>query len=230
MYIILWGYTRRNDIDHLHKLLKNYGENIGGSSHNNIYTQYYMGSGPSQAFITNPSNQFGGIWVDHSSIPASPSQPQIAAEALSGVAHFGYDPQGSYVVATAHEHNQAGFGSQFCAYHGYTLTTTSQLVSYTNLPYMPDAGFSCGSKIIPAPLDERGKDEGVTIVEGHEYGESVTDDAEQAPNGLAWYNYSYGEIGDMCAWWDIQNDTFGLKSYASQPMFSNATTSCVQTY
>jgi hypothetical protein len=91
---------------------------------------------------------------------------------------------------------------------------------------MPDAGASCGSNIIPAPGDESGVDEGVTIVEGHEYGESVTD--VNPPSG--WYNNSYGEIGDICAWVNIQNDPFGSNSYTMQPMFSNATQSCVHSY
>lgn len=100
------------------------------------------------------------------------------------------------------------------------------MVSYTNLPYMPDAGQSCGSNIISAPKDETGTDEGVTIVEGHEYGESVTD-----PNpGAGWYNNEYGEIGDACAWTNIQNDKFRKKSFTAQPMYSNASESCVHSY
>ncbi len=69
-------------------------------------------------------------------------------------------------------------------------------------------------------------DEGVTIVEGHEYGESVTD--PNPPTG--WYNNREGEIGDICAWQDIENDPFAKQSFTSQPMFSNATQSCVQSY
>ncbi len=38
------------------------------------------------------------------------------------------------------------------------------------------------------------------------------------------------EIGDICAWQNIQNDPFGSKSYTMQPMFSNATQSCVHSY
>ena len=74
-------------------------------------------------------------------------------------------------------------------------------------------------------------DEGVTIVEGHEYGESITDPIVFK----GWYNLAIhgglqGEIGDACAWTDIANDTFGKKSYTMQPMYSNATESCVHTY
>ncbi len=91
---------------------------------------------------------------------------------------------------------------------------------------MPDAGGNCGANITTAPKDETGTDEGVTIVEGHEYGESVTD--PNPPSG--WYSNQAGEIGDACAWINIQNDPFGKKSYTSQPMYSNATESCVHSY
>jgi len=67
----------------------------------------------------------------------------------------------------------------------------------------------------------------VTIVEGHEYGESITDPEP----GSGWYNFAYGEIGDICAWTDIQNEKFRKKSYTMQPMWSNANGgACVQTY
>jgi serine protease len=101
------------------------------------------------------------------------------------------------------------------------------MVSYTNLPYMPDAGASCGANYMSPPKGETGTDEGVTIVEGHEYGESISD-----PNpGAGWYNGEYGEIGDACAWGNyIANDPFGKKEFTSQAMYSNATESCVHSY
>lgn len=223
-YIIFWGYGTYGDPDGVAKLLKTYTKNIGNTGHDNIYDQYYMGSGGSQTYITDPRRQFGGAWMDNTNaVPSHPTDAQVAAEALQGVAHFGYDPNGSYVVATPTQHSSSGFGTQWCAYHSAT-SSSGKLVSYTNLPYMPDAGSSCGSNFTTPPSDETGTDEGVTIVEGHEYGESVTD--PNPPTG--WYNGQYGEIGDICAWQNIQNDPFHKKSYTMQPMFSNATQSCVQ--
>ncbi|HYL27233.1 MAG TPA: hypothetical protein VEW74_05315 [Candidatus Nitrosotalea sp.] len=58
----------------------------------------------------------------------------------------------------------------------------------------------------------------MTIVEGHEYGESITDPVPFT----GWYNGLYGEIGDICARYDILNDQFRKKSYTMQPMWSNA--------
>ncbi|HZY97101.1 MAG TPA: hypothetical protein VFE35_08355 [Candidatus Cybelea sp.] len=225
-YLIFWNYTRNGDSKGVKPLLQTYTTNMGGSGHNNIYDQYYELNGSTQVFITNPSHQYGGSWEDDSNpTPRHPTDAQVAAEALRGVSHFGYNASATYVVATPHGHSSSGFGTQFCAYHSSTLSS-GRLVAYTNLPYMPDAGGNCGSNIISPPSDESGVDEGVTIVQGHEQGEAVTD--PNPPNG--WYNYSYGEIGDICAWTNIQNDPFGSKSYSMQPMFSNASQSCVHTY
>jgi hypothetical protein len=219
MYLIFWGYKANGDAQKLKPLLTSYAKSIGGSQYNNIYTQY---TGPS-GNILNPTAQFGGAWSDNTTpVPAHPSDAQVAAEALLGVAHFGYDPNGSYVVATPHNHSSGGFGSSFCAYHS-AASTGSGIVSYTNLPYMPDAGQNCGAGIITAPSDETSADEGMTIVEGHEYGESVTD--PNPPSG--WYDNNNGEIGDICAWQNIQNDPYKKHIYTAQPMWSNFDNACV---
>jgi hypothetical protein len=228
MYLIFWGYKTYGDANKVKALLKNYAKSIGGSSYNNIYTQYYQIVSGVKTFITNPSNQGSKttFWADNTNpVPAHPTDSQVAAEALAGVAHFGYDANGSYVVATPHGHSSSGFGTQYCAYHSAT-TSGGLLVSYTNLPYMPDAGANCGANFISPPSDQTGADEGVTIVEGHEYGESVTD--PNPPHG--WYNNQQGEIGDICAWTNVQNDPYGTHTYTAQPMFSNASSSCVHSY
>lgn len=226
MYFIFWNYKTYGDSYKVAKLLKSYSKNAGASAYYNILTQYYMTSGSQTTYITNPAKIQGGIWEDDQNpTPQSPTDAQVAAEALNGVKHFGYDPNGSYIVATPTGHSTSGFRTSWCAYHGAT-NYNGQLVSYTNLPYMPDAGGNCGANYITPPNDESGSDEGVTIVEGHEYSESVTD-----PNpGSGWYNNVYGEIGDICAWTDVQNDPFKKKSYSSQPEFSNASQSCVHSY
>jgi hypothetical protein len=226
MYLIFWGYKANGDTDKVKKLLVAYGKTIGGSGHNNIYTQYYQIVSGVKTMIQNENGQWGGSWADNTTpVPTHPTDAQVAAEALVGVAHFGYNANASYVVATPHGHSSSGFATSWCAYHSAT-TYNHQIVSYTNLPYMPDAGQNCGSNIITAPSDEMAVDEGVTIVEGHEYGESVTD--PNPPSG--WYNNGYGEIGDICAWQNILNDPFRTSSWTSQPMFSNATDTCVHSY
>ncbi len=226
MYLIFWGYKANGDADKIKKLLVAYAKSIGGTPYDNIYTQYYDIVGGVKTNILDQKGQYGGAWSDNTTaVPTHPTDSQVAAEALLGVAHFGYNPNASYIVATPHGHSSSGFATSWCAYHSATQYN-GQLVSYTNLPYMPDAGQNCGANIISPPSDELGVDEGMTIVEGHEYGESVTD--PNPPSG--WYNNSYGEIGDICAWQNIQNDTFRLMSWTAQPMFSNATQSCVHSY
>ena len=81
------------------------------------------------------------------------------------------------------------------------------------------------SNIIKPPSDENGMDEGMTIMAGHEYGETITD-----PYPFSGWSGSNGEIADACQWQNIANDQFGTKSYAMQPMVSDATESCVQVY
>ena len=222
-YVIYWGYTTYGDPNSVKPLLSNYLRVMGHSGHNNIYTQYYMKSGTTTIDIKNPRGQLGGVWEDDTNpVPQNPTDAQVAAEAAAGVAHFGYNPNGSYIVATPHGRSSSGFGTSYCAYHSATKVS-GKVVSYTNLPYQPDAGSSCGANFISPPSDETGADEGVTIVEGHEYGESVTD-----PNPFSGWNSPQGEIGDLCAWTNIQNDPFRAKSYTSQPMFDNKTAACEQ--
>jgi hypothetical protein len=222
-YLILWGYAAAGDPDHLAKLIKAYLKAVGGSPLENIATQYY---GPGSVHITNPTGQFKGVWKDNTNpIPAHATQGQVAAEAVKGSAHFGFDANGSYVVALAHNHGSQGFGTSFCAFHGAT-SASGGTISFTNLDYMPDQGSNCGANIISPPSDETGTDEGVTIVEGHEMMESITD-----PQLNAWWDSGNGEeIGDLCAWINIQNDPMNGKSYSSQPEYSDASSSCVHSF
>ncbi len=224
IYLIFWGYKQYGDPDNVKPLLEQYAKNMGGSSHNNIETQYYEVVSGSTIYITNPKGQLGGVWSDDSAVPKSPTDQDVSAEALESIAHFGYDPNGLYLVATPHGHSTEGFGTNWCAYHSYTFYKSKKLLAYDNFPYMPDVS-DCGKNEIKPPSDESGIDEGVTIMAGHEYGEGITD-----PEPYTGWNGVSGEIGDYCAWHNIANDRFGKKSYTAQPMLSNATESCVQGY
>lgn len=224
IYLIFWGYKRYGDPDKVQNLLESYTKNMGGSSHNNIETQYYEVVSGSTIYITNPKDQFGGVWSDDSAVPKSPTDEDVSSEVLKSIAHLGYHANGLYVVATPTGHSTAGFSTNWCAYHSNTFYKSKKLLAYDDFPYMPDA-TDCGKNIIKPPADESGIDEGVTIMAGHEYGEAITD-----PEPYTGWNGVSGEIGDYCAWHNIANDRFGKKSYASQPMLSNATESCVQGY
>jgi hypothetical protein len=225
IYLIFWGYQKDGDPDGVAKLLTSYTQSIGGSPHDNIYTQYYQIVDSLKSFITNPKKQYGGVWNDNSAVPKSPSDEEIGEEALKSLSHFKYDSNGLYVVATPHGHSEAGFPSSWCSYHSYTYYHKTLLLPYANMPYMPDGGKICGENFIKPPADEPGTDEGVTILAGHEYGEAITD-----PEPFTGWNGVSGEIGDYCAWHGIKNIAFGSKSYTTQPMLSDKTESCVQTY
>ena len=109
-----------------------------------------------------------------------------------------------------------GFGTQYCAWHSATSYTATQELSFTNLPYMPDAGGSCGANLV-----QNGND-GWSIVEGHEYMESVTD-----PFTTAWWDAAGYEIGDKCAWTGLWLDPLGSwGSFAMQPEWDNNTSNC----
>ena len=109
VYLIFWGYDTYGDKKAVQPLMTAYIGAMGGSGHNNIYTQYYEKSGASTIYITNPSQQLGAQWNDDQhAVPAHPTDAQVAQEAVYGVSHFGYDPSGSYVVATPHNHSTSG--------------------------------------------------------------------------------------------------------------------------
>ncbi|HEY1428682.1 MAG TPA: hypothetical protein VGF18_03855 [Candidatus Tumulicola sp.] len=225
MYLIFWGFKAAGDPDDVATLLQSYESSIGGSKYNNIYTQYKG----TKKYIKNPKNQNGSYWFDDTNaIPTSPTDQQVAEESLAGEAHFGnYDPSGAYVVVTAHNHNSQGFGSSFCAYHSTINDSKGNPVSYTNMPYIPDAGGNCGAGFLSnVPAGETTANEGTTIVTGHEYGESITDPIP----GEGYYDNQWGEIGDICAWTDIQIDKYGKSQFVAQPMWSNASSSCVHSY
>ena len=202
VYLTFWGYKKFGDPNKVQPLLEEYVKVMGGSGHNNIETQYYEGSSASKTYIQNPKDQYGGSWNDEADVPSKPSDLQIATEALKAVTHFGYDPNGVYLIATAHKHSEDGFPVHWCAYHSDT-DYKKQTVAYLYLPYIPDAGSSCGANNITPPTDEIGSDEGVTIMAGHELGETITD-----PSPSTAWDGPQGEIGDQCYWTGIANEKF----------------------
>ncbi|HEY4439584.1 MAG TPA: hypothetical protein VGN14_03970, partial [Candidatus Elarobacter sp.] len=127
----------------------------------------------------------------------------------------------AYVVVTPHNVTTPGFMVQFCAYHSTTAAANGATIAWTALPYMPDAGTSCGQGSVNTP----GTLDGVTIVAGHEQGETETD--PQPSTG--WVDASGSENGDKCAWTGLANNA-NAGGYPTQPLWSNATASCVQSY
>ena len=221
IYVVFWGsaWNGSGDPHGVANLLKSWYGTMGGTRWLNSTTQYTQSGG---AHVGNPSGQFAGSYVDTtSSPPSAPSQSQLAAEAAKAAAHYGVSgPNASIVVALPTGIVPAGFKTQYCAYHS-TTSGTGGTISWTNLPYLPDAGASCGAGSVNSP----GTDDGVTIVSGHEQGETATD---PQPNS-GWLDRSGAENGDKCAWTNLINNP-NAGGYPTQPLWSNATSSCVQSY
>ena len=202
IYLVLWGSGWSNDPSGEAKILENFYTAVGGSSWNNSVTQYCQGlssgtyfCGTGGTHAGNPTGMLAGVWTDNSSAPSRPRQSQIAAEASRAAFHFGNTNSSSnasvqYVIATAHGNNAQGFGTQYCAWHSSTSSSYGN-IAYTNLPYITDAGASCG-----ANFNGLGNTAGITIVGGHEMAETETD---QFPNG-GWLDSGGSENGDKCAW------------------------------
>ena len=149
-----------------------------------------------------------GVWVDESAAsPARATGHQLGVEAVNAAAHFGNTTAASnrdtqYVVISPTGTNPDNWLTNgFCAWHDYNgdstlsggaVSSSYGDIAFTNLPYITDAGASCGQNFV----NSSGTLDGVTIVEGHEYAETSTD---QNPAG-GWTDSSGAENGDKCAW------------------------------
>src|SRR5207244_6381380 len=86
-------------------------------------------------------------------------------------------------------HSMSGFATTWCAWH-----SSSGSMSYSYMPYQPDAGASCGMNFVNP--GNSGYFDGFSIVGGHEYAETITD---PYPNS-GWLDGRGAENGDKCAW------------------------------
>jgi serine protease len=203
IYLVLWGSQWSSDPSGEAQILENFYTGAGSSSWLNSVTQYCQGVASGTIFCNgagqaagNQAGIYAGVWADNSgTAPSRPSQSQLAAEAVNAASHFGNTSASSnatvqYVIATSHGNSSSGFGTQYCAYHSSTSSSFGN-VAYTNLPYITDAGASCG-----ANFNGLGANAGITIVGGHEMAETISD---QFPNG-GWLDSGGSENGDKCAW------------------------------
>ena len=204
IYLVLWGSQwNNNDPSGEETILQQFYTGVGGSSWLNSVTQYCQGVPSGTVFCNgagtaagNHPGMLAGVWADNASAaPGHPKQSQLAAEAVRAAHHFGNTTAASnasvqYVIATATRNSSSGFGTRYCAYHSATSSTVGN-VAYTNLPYITDAGASCG-----ANFNGLGAKAGITIVGGHELAETVSD---QFPS-TGWTDSGGAENGDKCAW------------------------------
>ena len=198
IYLIYWGDWSGDNLGVMNRLW-NFYRGLGGAPMGTVLSQYQMGCTAGTwnctgAHAGNPSAPFKSYWKDPSYVPATPTQAQIEAEVRRAASVFGdYSYNAQYVVALPRGHGDSQFvakGGNACAWHFFTWATSTQWVSYTSLPYMPDAP-NCFTNWVNA--GSAGTLDGVSMVAGHEYAESVTD-----PGVNAWLDAYGAENGDKC--------------------------------
>jgi serine protease len=240
-------------VPYLQKMFKGLG--TGNEGWSGVMTQYCDGPLVATGSKTCPSSAphvgyptggaFAGIWYDNSAAsPASATGTQLANEAIKAAAHFGNTTAASnryvqYVILSPSGTTPDGFNTPsgtFCAWHDFTGDSTLPGgpvsspygdIAFTNMPYVADAGSGCGQNYVNAGT--AGLLDGFSIVEGHEYAETITD---QNPAG-GWVNPTDGgsENGDECAWISTgqgasANVVMGNGTYAMQSTWSNDTNRC----
>jgi hypothetical protein len=207
------------EVPRLQELFKGLGTN--GELWSGVMTQYCDGvaSGAKSCPASNTEHvpyptggALAGVWVDESG--PSPSQAtghQLGVEAVRAAGHFGNTTPASnrdaqYVILSPTGTHPDGFNTasgQFCAWHDYNGDTTLSGgavsspygdIGFTNDPYVTDAGASCGANFVNS--GSAGAGDGISIVEGHEYAETITD--QNPPGG--WTDLFGQENGDKCAW------------------------------
>jgi serine protease len=236
VYLLLWGPNWSSDpgqVASAQYMINLFG-GLGAQPQDNWSTttsQYGDGSG----FPTFTGTVFQGAFQDTTTPPSGTTQSQFAAEADAFTSALGISDvnNAQIIVATQSGTFPECFdgvncqpGDQpYCAWH------SSSSEPYTNLPYILDAGANCGEDFV----NSNGTYDGLSIVGGHEYAESVTD--PYPPSG--WVdpndNVSGGEIGDKCAWagqlWGsndpIGNVTLSSGTFAMQSLWSNKANGCV---
>ena len=243
------GYTTlAGDPNRTAPVLQGFFKGLGtdNESWSGVMTQYCEGiaagsqSCPgSTAHVAYPTGgALAGVWVDESTAaPAQATGNQLGAEAVQAAGHFGNttpaaNRDAQYVILSPTGTHPDGFNtttSQFCAWHDYTGDSSLSggapgspygPLAFTNMPYVTDMGSSCGSNFVNS--GSAGTDDGVTIVEGHEYAETVTD---QFPAG-GWTDLTGQENGDKCAWISsgqgaAQDITLSTGSYPVQSTWAN---------
>jgi hypothetical protein len=259
VYLIYWGQQWKDgfqtaDTDGklyssktLQTYVNSFFQNVGGSAWGNIQNQYCNGVLVGAAnciggtgYVTNPKNQLKGTWTDSTPVPddivtlglaENLVNDPLAAEAMRASAHFGYNPQATYIILTPPTTIATG-EPVYCGYHTQTSGVDGlgnpYRVQYAFIPWQnqnwPGIGTGgCGMHNVNPTSDAFGNGvfDGWSIVTGHEYAEAVTDPDNIASWQDGWLDVSGSENGDKCAWTNTQNISLGGHRFAVQPLWSN---------
>jgi hypothetical protein len=198
--------TLKCDPDGAGKYVANWVYQLGGTQWAGEQTQYYQtatdsAGKPYNQYITNPTDQLAGIWVDDSnsitglpgtssSNPGGPTNTytELAAEAARAAAHFHVTDlaNANFVIAQpANYSDPNAIATGYCAFHDYIYPGVeggiynglTKNIPYTNLPYLLDINSNgvneCGENSVNSGAP--GKLDGFSIALGHEIEETVTD-------------------------------------------------------
>lgn len=252
VYVVYWGnqwgsasadsqgnYTFSKDPQGLAPYQQRFfkGLGTGGETWSGVMTQYcdLVPKGSTSCPASNVAHvgypqggALAGVWYDNTSpAPATATHSQIEQEAIAAAKHFnnvmpGANEETQYVVTSPTGTNPDNYrNSGDCAWHADTtsLPWSSDDVAYTNMPYLPDVGSTCGS----GNVNSGNALDGVSIVGGHEYAETLTD----AFIGGGWCGTDCftDENGDKCTWGlnggTNQNISLTTGTFAVQPTWSN---------
>ncbi|MGO8960359.1 MAG: hypothetical protein ACLQFR_23750, partial [Streptosporangiaceae bacterium] len=226
VYIDFWGF--RSDPSGERAYLQKFLSNVQPTLWVNITTQYCQGISSGAPFCPTPSvrataatGPLRSVWNDPSTPPLNPGSPSgndsaLQAEVAAADAHFGNpggDPIFLIATPTGDQTSSSGFGlsTGWCAYHDITGSG----LQYIDLPYTTDAGAVCGKNSVHG--GSAGRDDGVSIVSGHELAETITDPDPQT----GWVDGNGNEIADKCAWYDLADAQTNVGPFAIQPLWSN---------
>ena len=249
------NWTFSNDtggaIPYLQRLFKGIGTN--GELWSGVMTQYCDGAVsagattcPSGAsfvpYPPSPGGTLAGIIYDNSvASPSNATYVQLGQEAVKAAGLFGNTTAVSnryaqYVILSPPGTHPDGFNTPqgtFCAWHDWNgdlgVPSSYGDIALTNMPYVLDLGASCGQNFVNS--GSAGTLDGFSIVNGHEYSETITD--QNPPGG--WTASSGQENADECAWISSgqgasANVVMATGTFAMQSTWSNDTNRCDLTH
>jgi len=229
VYLLLWGphWSSVPAQAATATYLKNFYSGLGvqpQDSWSTVTSQY----GDSSGSPTFSGTVFVGAFQDPTTPPKGVGQGGLAAEAdvFASNQRITDLNDAQIIVATQSGTCPAGFSApavcggsgDYCAWH------SSSNEPYTNLPYLLDAGKTCGENFV----NSSGTHDGFSMVGSHEYADTITD-----PNPTTGYfdfldQGIFGEIADKCTWDPhSRNVSLSTGNFAMQPLWSNGAGGCV---
>lgn len=194
------------------------GLGTAGEDWSGVVTQYCKGVAPGAqtcppyaAHVAYPTGGvLSGTWEDSSAgAPANATAHALAAEAIDAAVHFGSTTPASndgaqYLIVSPTGVTPDGFQQAgFCAWHDDTADSNLDgggavaadfAVAFANIPYVPDAGNTCGKNFVNSGAT--GLLDGVSIVAGSEYADMLTNGVPSS----GWLDRTAKGVADKCAW------------------------------